>query len=55
VCLRGIAFITFTTQEGADAALACDGEQLEGHTLKVRKGRGGPGVEGNPWSTGHME
>jgi RNA recognition motif-containing protein len=32
---RGIAFITFETQEGADAALACNGEQLEGQTLKV--------------------
>eukprot|EP00775_Hariotina_reticulata_P009900 gene9899-10057_t len=32
---RGIAFITFETQEGADAALACNGEQLEGQTLKA--------------------
>jgi hypothetical protein len=33
---RGIAFITFATQEGYEAALACDGEQLEGQTLKAR-------------------
>jgi len=32
---RGIVFITFEGQEGADAALACNGEQLEGQTLKV--------------------
>lgn len=32
---RGIAFITFRTQEGYDAALACDGEALDGQTLKV--------------------
>jgi nucleolin len=32
---RGIAFITFKTQEGADAALACNGEQVDGQTLKV--------------------
>jgi hypothetical protein len=34
-CVRGIAFITFKTQEGADAALACNGEQVDGQTLKV--------------------
>ena len=38
---RGIAFITFATQEGYEAALACDGEQLEGQVLKVRGGGGG--------------
>ena len=32
---RGIAFITYATQEGYEAALACDGEQLDGQTLKV--------------------
>jgi len=32
---RGIAFITFATVEGYHAALQCNGEQLEGQTLKV--------------------
>ena len=32
---RGIAFITFKSQEGYEAALACDGEQVDGQTLKV--------------------
>jgi nucleolin len=32
---RGIAFVTFKSEEGYQAALACDGEELEGHTLKV--------------------
>lgn len=36
---RGIAFITFTTQEGYEAALACDGEMVDGQTLKVRASR----------------
>jgi hypothetical protein len=34
-CSRGIAFITFTSQDAADSALQYDGEQLEGQTLKV--------------------
>jgi nucleolin len=36
---RGIAFITFKEQAGYEAALACDGEALDGQTLKV----------GRPW------
>jgi nucleolin len=34
---RGIAFITFATEEGYTAALACDGEACEGQTVKVQK------------------
>lgn len=34
---RGIAFITFATEEGYEAALACDGEACEGQTVKVQK------------------
>jgi hypothetical protein len=34
---RGIAFITFATQQAADSALEYDGEQVEGQTLKVRR------------------
>lgn len=40
---RGIAFITFASQEGHDSALTCDGEQCEGQTLKV----GGAGAWGS--------
>ncbi|KAI8476218.1 MAG: hypothetical protein J3K34DRAFT_516642 [Monoraphidium minutum] len=32
---RGIAFITYATPEGYEAALACDGEQVDGQTLKT--------------------
>jgi nucleolin len=35
---RGIAFITFVDEEGYQAALACNGENLEGQTLKVMVG-----------------
>jgi nucleolin len=34
---RGIAFITFSTEDGYEAALACDGEACEGQTVKVQK------------------
>jgi hypothetical protein len=34
---RGIAFITFASQQAADSALEYDGEQVEGQTLKVRR------------------
>lgn len=34
---RGIAFITFTTEEGYAAALGCDGEACDGQTVKVQK------------------
>jgi hypothetical protein len=37
---RGIVFITFETQEGFEAALACNGETLDGQTLKVRVWQG---------------
>jgi len=53
---RGIAFITFKTQEGYEAALQCDGEQLDGQVLKVdrckaaqgapRRGAAGPAAGG---------
>jgi nucleolin len=32
---RGIAFITFADEDGFHAALSCNGENLEGQTLKV--------------------
>jgi hypothetical protein len=35
---RGIAFVTFKSEEGFAAALGYDGEDLEGHTLKVGVG-----------------
>ncbi|GBF98079.1 hypothetical protein Rsub_10307 [Raphidocelis subcapitata] len=41
---RGIAFITFKTQEGYEAALACDGEALDGQTLKVDKCKAAAGA-----------
>lgn len=34
---RGIAFITFATEEGYAAALGCDGEPCDGQTVKVQK------------------
>jgi nucleolin len=34
---RGLVYITFTTEEGYAAALACDGEECEGKKLKVQK------------------
>ncbi len=36
---RGIAFITFATEEGYTKALAYDGEQVDGQTLRVSTGR----------------
>jgi hypothetical protein len=48
---RGIAFITFKEQAGFEAALACDGEALDGQTLKVGWGAAcvGLGVWGGSW------
>ena len=48
---KGFAFITFATQVAAETALAQNGKDIEGRTLKVniaqerdsRGGRGGPG------------
>ena len=34
---RGIAFITYATEEGYEKALACDGEDCDGQTVKVQK------------------
>lgn len=34
---RGIAFITFQTEEGFQSALACDGEYCEEQTVKVKR------------------
>lgn len=39
---RGIVFITFTTTEGYEAALGCDGEQCDGQTLKVQRCKWSP-------------
>jgi len=49
---KGIAFITFTTTEGVEAALKYDGDDYGGRTLKVAmasardSGKGGKGKEG---------
>merc|ERR1711939_527725 len=44
---RGIAFTTYKTQEGVDKALAFDGTDYGGRTLKVNKaGQGGKGKDG---------
>jgi RNA recognition motif-containing protein len=32
---KGMAFITYATEEGFEAALACDGTDLDGKTLRV--------------------
>lgn len=32
---KGMAFITYATEEGFEAALACDGSDLDGKTLRV--------------------
>lgn len=44
---RGIAFVTFKTEEAYQAALACDGEDCEGRRLAVRPCKGkGDGARG---------
>merc|ERR1712217_531166 len=42
---RGIAFITYKTKEGVDAALKFDGDDYGGRTLKVNRA-GGKGEKG---------
>ena len=34
--LQGMVFITFVDEEGYNAALACNGAELDGQTLRVR-------------------
>merc|ERR1711920_161356 len=44
---KGIAFITFKTKAGVDAALKFDGDEYGGRTLKVNlAGQGGKGKDG---------
>merc|ERR1712072_1583861 len=43
---RGIAFITYKTQEGVDKALAFDGTDYGGRSLKVNKAGQGKGKDG---------
>uniref|UniRef100_A0A061R067 Nucleolin n=1 Tax=Tetraselmis sp. GSL018 TaxID=582737 RepID=A0A061R067_9CHLO len=51
---RGIAFVTFRTKEGAQAALEYDGTDCDGKTLKIKVAHGGPkkarasGKQGEP-------
>jgi len=33
---NGVMFLTFASEEGYEKALACNGEELEGRTLRVR-------------------
>merc|ERR1712187_1060453 len=49
--LRGIAFITYKTQEGVDAALKFDGDDYGGRTLKVNRA-GAKGDKGKGKSKG---
>eukprot|EP00198_Chlamydomonas_reinhardtii_P009116 XP_001698453.1 predicted protein [Chlamydomonas reinhardtii] len=44
---NGTAFITFKTQEGYEAALACNGEMLEGRPLRVEKCKAAAELKGN--------
>jgi cold-inducible RNA-binding protein len=53
---RGFGFVTFANEEDAEKALAMDGQDLDGRTLKVNvaqdkgpRGGGGGGGGGRRW------
>jgi nucleolin len=50
---RGIAFVTFADDAGYEAALACDGEALDGQTLKVEKCKAAAAVARRNFSVGN--
>lgn len=56
---RGLAFITFKTDEAYEGALACDGEQVEGQTLRVQKCKPAmlkrPAKSSTTWKSGAHE